>query len=353
MARSRGSICREAGRTIGTPEYSVKHPPIATLPLDPEAALVEGLAQDLLHMGNRMSERVTQEVAAVSSKHTGEKLSETFQTLARSTGVPLTIYEKSHRGKTVVKLSSMTGRQWRHFIHTIGPKLRESTGVLPENVKLKFAQLYEDFDAALSFAGTCAPEDADIVASQTRAWVKLFLKLGLKMAPYVHVFHIHLPMSVKLFGGQDRLSGELVEKKNDCLKRTHLRKTNRKNPQMTLRTQLRIEHHERERQLKELEQGRKRKARTQHPSVGEGNRQREKVRREEEDGERRQFTEEQSPYSQLSIPELKELIRTKTGKRTQKRSREALLDILRSVEHVGQDQSSGRSDCFQCKQERK
>ena len=293
-----------------------------------------------------MSERVSNQVALVSSAHTKEKLSVTFQNLARSTGVPFSIYEKSHRGKTQVKLGSMTGRNWRLFISSIGPKLRESTGVLPENVKMKYAQLYEDLDATLSFAGTCNPEDADEVASRTRAWVKLFLELGLQMAPYIHDFHVHLPMSVKLFGGQDRLSGELVEKRNDCLKRTHLRKTNRKDPQMTLRTQLRIEHHERERQRKEFEAGKKRKARTQHPSVGEGNRQREKERREKEDGERRQFTEEQSPYLQLSIPELKELIRTKTGKRTQKRTREALLDILRSCDHVGQNQSSGSSYRF-------
>ena len=218
---------------------------------------------------------------------------------------------------------------------------------------MKFAQLYEDFDAALSFAGTCNPEDADEVARRTRAWVKLFLELGLQMAPYVHDFHLHLPMSVKLFGGQDRLSGELVEKKNDSLKRTHLQKTNRKDPQMTLRTQLRIEWHERAKQLKEFEEGKKRKSRTQHPSVAEGNRQREKERRGREDTERRQFSDDQSPYSELSILQLKELIQTKTGKRTQKRTREALLDILRSVEHVGQNPSSGKSftvsqhhDCF-------
>ena len=53
----------------------------------------------------------------------------------------------------------------------------------------------------------------DELACQTRAWMKLFLRLGLEMAPYVRDFHIHLPMSVKLFEGQDRLSGELVEKK--------------------------------------------------------------------------------------------------------------------------------------------
>ena len=228
----------------------MKHPPIATLPVNPEAPLIEGIAQDLLHMCNRISERVSKKTIAVSAAYTGQKLSDKFQDLARSTGVPFLIYEASFRGKLEVKFSSLTGRNWRRLINQIGPKIRESTGVLPENVKMQFAELYESFDAILTFAGKCAPEDADELARQTRAWTKLFLKLGLEMAPYVHDFHIHLPMSVKLFGGQDRLSGELVEKKNDCLKKTHLRKTNRKDPQMTLRTQLRIEHHERKRQLK-------------------------------------------------------------------------------------------------------
>ena len=132
----------------------MKHPPIATLPLNPEAALTEALAEDLLHMCNRMSERVTQRVASVSSTHTGEKLSVTFQNLARSTGVPFSIYEKSHRGKSQVKVGSMTGRNWRIFISSIGPKIWGSTDVLPEDVKMKFGQLYKDFHATLSFAGT-------------------------------------------------------------------------------------------------------------------------------------------------------------------------------------------------------
>ena len=94
--------------------------------------------------------------------------------------------------------------------------------------------------------------------------------------------------------------------------------------------------------LKEFEEGRKRKQRTQHPSVAVGNSQREKENRERQDEAQRLFTQERSPYSQLSIPELKELIRTKTGKRTQKRSRESLLDILWNVDHGGNDQSSSK-----------
>ena len=72
------------------------------------------------------------------------------------------------------------------------------------------------------------------------------------------------------------------------------------------------------------------------------NQQREKENRERHEAQR-QFIQERSPYSQLSIPELKELIQTKTGKRTQKRTRESLLDILWNVDHGGNDQSSSKS----------
>ena len=274
---------------------------------------------------------------------TNEKLADTFQTLARTTDVPFLLYEKSTRGKLEVKFSPLTGRNWRRFVHLIGPKIRESVGVLPEATKHKFADLFETFDSILTFVGNCTPDDADEVARRTHEWVKLFLELGGRMAPYVHDFHVHLPMSVKLFGGQSQLSGEFVEKKQSCLKRTHMRKTNRKNPQQTLLTQLRIERHERGQQMKIFEQqkGQKRKARTQHPSVAEANRRREKENREREDEERRQFSEAQSPYAQLSIPQLKELIFTKTGRRTQKRTRDSLLDILWNADHYGNQPFSG------------
>ena len=135
-------------------------------------------------------------------------------------------------------------------------------------------------------------------------------------------------MSVKLLGPQDRLNGQLVENKNDSVKTTHLQRTNRKDPAMTLRSQLRIEYHQMKEEEERAANPKKRKARQQHPSVGEGNSAREKERRRVEDAERQRLTEAQRPYADLSIPELKELIRGKTGKKSQKRTRDALLDVL-------------------------
>ena len=314
------------------------------MPVDPNAPLIEGVCQDTMHMGHRMAERLTNKTASVSSAFTGEKLSDSFQLLARTTGAPFSIYKKSKNGKTQIKFSPMTAGKWRLLVHRIGPKIRESQGVLPEDVKAKFAELYERFDAILAFAGTCEPEDAEELARETRSWTKLFLDLGLEMAPYVHDFQVHLPMSVKLFGGQDKLNGQLVEKKNGGIKKTHLQKTNRKNPQMTLTTQLRIEHHELEKEAKELEaeKGRKSRATSHCAAVGEGNRQREKEARQREEEERRQFTEERTPYAELSLPQLKELIKTKSGKSTLKRTREGLLAILQNLDNGGNCESRGK-----------
>ena len=161
---------------------------------------------------------------------------------------------------------------------------------------------------------------------QTSLWTQKYVTMGFRVKPYVHFFNIHLPMSVKILGPQDRFSGELVELKNDSVKKTHLRRTNRKDPAMTLRSQLRIEFHEmKDKEEKFLEERtKKRKAREQHPSVAEGNRLRQKEKRRSEDEERQRLTASQRPYANHSIPELKEVIRTKTGKKTLKRSRDAL-----------------------------
>ena len=326
---------------MGKPLYSVKRAPVASLPVNLEDPIGNAVCQDLLHMANRMGERVSKRVAKVSAQLTGEKFSDSFQQLARSTGVPFNIYEASVRGKPEIKLSSMTGRNWRRLLYQIGPKIRASTNVLPEELKLKFALLFETLDSTLSFAGKCRKEDAAEVARRTNTWIKLYLELGFEIKPYDHVFHLHLPNSVELFGGQDRLSGELVEKKNDSLKKTHSRKTNRMNPQMTLRTQLRIEHHEQNQEMKAFEKNRKRKARTQDPSVTERIRERGKENRRQEDEERRKLTEQRRPYSDLSILDLRNLVQEKTGKRTLKRTREALIDMIWHAENGGQCQSSG------------
>ena len=292
-------------------------------------------------MRNRMGERACKHCAKCSADFTGEKFSDSFQRLAQSTGVPFRIYEASVRGKPEIKLSSMTGRNWRRLLNKIGPKLRVSTNVLPDEVKLKFALLFETLDSTLCFAGKCKKEDAAEVAQRTNTWIKLYLELGFQIKPYDHIFHLHLPMSVQLFGGQDRLSGELVEKKNDSLKKTHSRKTNRMNPQMTLRTQLRIEYHEENQELKAFEKNKKRKARTQDPSVADRNRERGKENRRQEDEERRQMTEQRRPYSDLSILELRNLVQRKTGKRTLKRNREALLDMIWHSDNGGLCQLPG------------
>lgn len=307
--------------------YSVKRAPIASLPVNLEDPIIYAVPQDLLHMANRMGERVSKRVVKVVREFTGEKFAESFQKLAQSTGVPFLVYEASVRGKPEMMFGSITGRSWRRLLNQIGPKIRSSTNVFPEELKLKFAQLYETLDATLSFAGKCRKEDAAEVAQRTDAWIRLYLELGYQIKPYDHIFHLHLPKSVELFGGQDRLSG----------------KTNRMKPQMTLRTQLRIEFHEQYQELKAFRKNKaaKRKSRTQDPSVTERNREREKDKRRKEDEERRILTEQRRRYSDLSILDLKNLVQNKTGKRTLKRSREALLDMISNADYGGQCQTSG------------
>ena len=93
--------------------------------------------------------------------------------------------------------------------------------------------------------------------------------------------------------------------------------------------------------MKAFQQNKKRKARTQDPSVAERNRERGKENRRQEDEERQRLTEQRRPYSELSILDLRNLMQRKTGKRTLKRSRDALLDIIWNADYGGQCQSSG------------
>ena len=250
----------------------VKKPPLATLPADPEEPLITSVVQDVLHMRCRMGERITGEGVDDCAKHTGDKFAAAFQSLVRLTGVPFEIYEKQSRGKAEIKFSSLIGRHWRTVLQKIGPIIRSSTGVFSDKSRDKFADLYESFISILMFAGQCQRENVEELALQTSIWTRKYIFMGLKVKPYVHFFNIHLPMSVKLLGPQDHFSGELVELKNDAVKKTHLRRTNRKDPAMTLRSQLRIEYHDTKEKeetfLKESQK--KRKPREQHPSVGEG-----------------------------------------------------------------------------------
>ena len=183
LARSRGAISREAGKTMGKAMFSVKRAPIASLPVNVEDPIGHAVPQDLLHMSNRMGERVSKRVGKLSGEYTSEKFADSFQELARSTGVPFRIYEASERGQLEIKLNSMTGRNWRRLLKQIGSKIRASTNVLPEELKLKIALLYETLDSTLSFAGKCRKEDAQEVAQRTHAWIKLYLELGFQIKP--------------------------------------------------------------------------------------------------------------------------------------------------------------------------
>ena len=59
---------------------------------------------------------------------------------------------------------------------------------------------------------------------------------------------------------------------------------------------------------------------------------REKKKRLEEEQERSAATRAiQSPYANLSVPELREVIFTKTGQRTRKQTKQGLIDILNSI----------------------
>ena len=127
------------------------------------------------------------------------------------------------------------------MLRLIGPKIRSSSGVVADDDREPIATLFEGFVEILDLAGKCQRTAASEVATKTQAWIATYISLGWKITPYVHILHVHLPMSVMLHGGQDRFSGELVELKNDALKKTHLRRTNRRNPKLTLQTQLRLE----------------------------------------------------------------------------------------------------------------
>ena len=334
-ARTRGSIIGEMGK-IGTggPGKSVKHLPIASLPVKKSDPLITSIPQDVLHMRMRLAERLTKEAITKSAKFTGDKLAKGFQTLARNTHVPFSTYEAPVHGKIEVKHSSMTGRNWRRFLCKIGQEIRGSSGVFSDDDRAKFAFLFEELHSVLTFAGKCQRSDAAEVASRTRRWIAAFVAMGIKITPYAHLFHLHLPMSVQLYGGIDRFSGELVEACNDDIKRTHLRRTDRKNPCLTLQTQLRIELQERKAEIRKLSipDTRKRKAGQQHPWQAYGIREFQQNQRQREDEERQQATAAQlGPLDALSVAELRDLIHSKTGKRTRKQNRENLVAILMNL----------------------
>ena len=341
LARSRNSILREAGKVCGAPKYSVKFPPLATLPLLPTVPLIANLTPDVLHMRMRVPERISKEGVKRSAEFTGQKLAPAFETLVRSTQVPFKIYEATIHGKSQRTFSALTGRNWRIMLSRIGEAIRTSTGVFSEEDRLAFAFLYEEFHATLEFAGKCSRDDAEEVARRAREWTEAYVKMGLQPTPYIHIFCVHLPMSVKLHGSQDRFSGELLELNNDAIKRTHHRRTDRKNPQLTLLTQLRIELQARNAEVRSLseENQRCRKLRQQHPWQAHGIRDFQQRKRQQEECDREEASaSQQGPYDCLSIGELRSIIHQKTGKRTRKQSREGLLAILTHLDEEGTTQ---------------
>ena len=162
--------------------------------------------------------------------------------LIRGINVPFTTYKSPKTGKT--EHGSLTGVAWKHLFRGIGPALRSSDGVLQEGKKVKFAELFEGFSNILEFVAACAPSDANAVADMTRDWARRYTKMKFSVTPYVHMVATHFPMSVKLFGGLNKLNGEWVEAANDSIKRLHLQRTARKCPKQTLMMQRRNEHHE-------------------------------------------------------------------------------------------------------------
>ena len=183
LARSRGSIAREVGKLKGEPNFSVKHPPIATLPADVNSALINNVAMDVLHMRMRIGEKMVKNSINASAQHTGDKLAAAFQAIVRGCGVPFTIYETSIHGKNQVAFSSLTGRNWRKLLAEIGPAIQASSGVFPENIRDKLASLFINFNTTLQFAGKCERNDADQVAAQTNAWITDYVAMGFSITP--------------------------------------------------------------------------------------------------------------------------------------------------------------------------
>ena len=152
-----------------------------------------------------MMNKLVTEVA----EFTGDKLATSLQSLVRTLGIPFRIYESSVRGKVQVGYTSLTGRNWGILLSGISGALRLSSGLLTEERKQKYAWLFENFHSTLSFAGKCKEEDGPKIAAMASTWIKEFLNMGFTMAPYPHIFHAHLAMSVAVLGGQDKFNGEL------------------------------------------------------------------------------------------------------------------------------------------------
>ena len=105
-------------------------------------------------------------------------------------------------------------------------------------------------NTSLSFASECPHEDAAALASKTHDWMNTFLKLGAMgllhfqakdVTPYCHWLNVHVPFAVSLYGGLSKLSGELLERQNDQIKKTFLRHTHHRDTNQTLLVEKRWE----------------------------------------------------------------------------------------------------------------
>ena len=116
--------------------------------------------------------------------------------------------------------------------------------------KEPLARVMELFNSCLSLASTGTQHDAEDLAAKTREWMKSFLELGAMgvkgfgekgVTPYCHILHVHAPFAVRLYGSLSKLSGEMLEKQNDQLRLTFLRRTHHKDPRKTMQIEKRRE----------------------------------------------------------------------------------------------------------------
>ena len=99
FARTRASIASEAGKIVGSPGFSVKRPPLASLPEDKDQPLITAVPIDKLHAEMRIGERLVEGSIQITAEYTGDKLAKGFEELVRKTGVQFTTFEKLVRNQ--------------------------------------------------------------------------------------------------------------------------------------------------------------------------------------------------------------------------------------------------------------
>ena len=222
--------------------------------------MINSIPEDMLHLRGRVGHKVMVNLIMASTDHTGNKFVPGLVAMIKTIGgVPFKISETQVRGRAQVGYNALTGRHWRILLQRLPQLIRSSSAVFAESHKEPLASLIQNLASLLSFAGKCNKSDAEEVAKSARLCTKQFLdlsNLGLRgfsntnVTPYIHWLNIHVPYSISLFGGLDKLSGELLERQNDEVKKSHGRRTHCKDPKQTLKVEKR-----RERQLmdKQLE----------------------------------------------------------------------------------------------------